>query len=179
VILALAGRRIDPANASMARFPPENVPLVERRLDWLFAQEGATALVSSAACGADLIALDVAGRRGVRRRIVLPFARARFRAASVTDRPGDWGGLYDRVLDERERAGDVVILEGDPEGALAYLAAGEAILDNAAALARHAGRAAVAVVAWDAVPRGSGDVTAAFAAGARQRGWRVVEVSTL
>ena len=47
-------------------------------------------LVCSAACGADLIALQAAGRVSLRRRIVLPFEPSRFRDSSVVDRPGDW-----------------------------------------------------------------------------------------
>src|SRR5262245_15369924 len=100
MLIALAGRRVDAPNAGTARFPLVNVELVSRRVDELFEHEAATALVSSAACGADLLALKVAGARRMRRRIVLPFDRARFRATSVIDRPGDWGRLYDRILAE-------------------------------------------------------------------------------
>jgi hypothetical protein len=41
---------------------------------------------SSAACGADIIASEVASEIGLRRRIVLPFARDLFRETSANDR---------------------------------------------------------------------------------------------
>jgi hypothetical protein len=178
VIIALAGRRVDAANAETIRFPLTNVPLVSRRLDELFAREAATALVSSAACGGDLTALAVAGGRGMRRRIVLPFDRHRFRGTSVTDRPGDWGAAYDRVLAELDPSGDVVTLEGLDEGDPSYAAANRVVLQEAIALAGRP-NAALAVLVWDGTPRGHDDLTAAFAAEARSRGLRVGEVRTL
>lgn len=179
MIIALAGRRIDAANAETARFPLTSVPLVSRRLDELFAGEAATTLLSSAACGADLAALTVAGARGMRRRIVLPFDRQRFRVTSVIDRPGDWGAVYDRVLAELEPTGDVVTLDGHDEGDSAYAAANRVMLDDAVALARRSSTAAMAVVVWEGAPRGPDDLTGAFAEEARTRGLRVVEVRTL
>lgn len=179
MIIALAGRRIDAADAPSQRFPLPNVPLVERRLGELFEREAATALVGSAACGADLVAASAAGKRGIRRRVVLPFGRDRFRETSVTDRPGDWGPLYDRVLTELDARGDVVTLDGLGEDNDAYVAANGAILDEAAALARASGTDVLAVLVWEGAPREGDDVTAAFGAEARRRGWRVEEVGTL
>jgi hypothetical protein len=178
MVVAVAGRRIDAADAETPRFPLANVPLVERRLDELFAREAAAALVSSAACGADLVALTVAGRRRMRRRVVLPFPADRFRVTSVVDRPGDWGPVYDRVLADLD-PGDVVTVAGPGEGAEAYLAANRALLVEAAGLARSSGAAPLAVLVWDGAPRGSDDITAAFGDAARERGWRVAQVSTL
>src|SRR5438067_9574049 len=97
MIVALSGRRIDAANADTPRFPLKNVALVRERIAALL-QENVTAFVSSGACGGDLLALDQAGALGIRRRLVLPFSAARFRATSVVDRPGDWGPVYDEVV---------------------------------------------------------------------------------
>jgi hypothetical protein len=179
VVMAVAGRRVDAADAKTPRFPLENVPAVDARLDELLAREGATALVSSAACGADLVALTVAGRRGLRRRVVLPFAPMAFRTSSVTDRPGDWGPIFDRVMFDLDRLGDVVSLEGRGDGDQVYLAANGVILAEAEALARSSGIESMAVLIWEGSPRGEGDVTAAFGAAARARGWRVADVRTL
>ena len=162
-VIALAGRRIDAPDASAARFPLDAVPLVRQRLADVFKQEQAKALVCAAACGADLIALEEAGRLGIRRRIVLPFAPARFRETSVTDRPGDWGGLYDRVIDEVGKAGDVVVLDvGD--GDAAYAAANDAIVREALALCRADTPPCrpVAVVVNEGASRGAGDATEQF-----------------
>jgi hypothetical protein len=179
VVIALAGRRVDAPNAETARFPLANVPIVNQRLGELFELEKATALVSSAACGADLVALTVAGARRMRRRVVLPFDRDRFRVTSVTDRPGDWGPLYDRILAELDPSHDIVTLEGLGEGDGAYIATNHAILQNANALAGQGNDQAMAALVWDGTARGSSDVTASFGADASALGLRVVHVKTL
>lgn len=179
MVIAVAGRRIDATDTTTPRFPLENVAIVERRLDELFERAAATALVGSAACGADLVALTVAGRRGMRRRVVLPFNRDKFRTTSVTDRPGNWGPVYDRVLADLDPTRDVVTLQGHGEGDEAYVAANEAILGEAAALARESNAEARAVLVWEGTPRGRDDVTVAFGGEARRHGWRVEEVTTL
>ena len=179
MIIAVAGRRVDAANASVGRFPLKNVEMVQQRLDELFAHESATAMVSSGACGADLAALTVAGARGMRRRVVLPFGRDEFRSSSVTDRPGDWGPVYDRVLAELDPTGDVVTLEGHTAGDAAYDAANDAILDEAATLARQGATDVVALLVWEGAPRDGADMTAGFGEAARKRGYRVEQVKTV
>ena len=178
MIIALAGRRVDSADAKDARFPLRNIGNVRTRAREVLTEKGATALVSSAACGADLIALSEAGQLGLRRRVILPFARRRFRETSVTDRPGEWGPLYDQVLDEVEAAGDLVILQNGSDDE-AYSAANRAILDEAVALAKAVDKPAIAVLIWDGVSRGDHDLTEEFGAEARRRGLAVTEVRTI
>jgi hypothetical protein len=137
----------------------------------------ATGLVCSAACGADLIALSEAGSRRIRRRVVLPFDRKRFRDTSVTDRPGDWGMLYDEVLDAVEAARDLIVLQNGSNDE-AYLAANHAILDEAVALAKMVREPVTAVLIWDGRSRGGGDLTEEFGVEARRRGLPTAEVST-
>ena len=86
-VVALAGRRIDAPDAPI-RFSPRSVESVRGLLRAYFTEGGASCLVSSAACGADLLALDVAGSLDMRRRVVLPYSPERFRETSVTDRKG-------------------------------------------------------------------------------------------
>jgi hypothetical protein len=179
VIIAVAGRRIDAEDAKSARFPLKNVALVQERLDELLGREAATALVSSGACGADLAALIVAGARHMRRRMVLPFGRDAFRTSSVTDRPGDWGPVYDRVLAELDKTDDVVTLAEHAAGDAAYAAANETILQEAATLARQGSTDVVAVLVWEGAPRDGADMTAAFGDEAGKRGYRVEQVKTL
>ena len=179
MIIAVAGRRVDADDAPVGRFPLKNVGLVQQRLDELFASESATAMVSSGACGADLAALTVAGARGMRRRMVLPFGRDAFRGSSVTDRPGDWGPVYDRVLAELDPTGDVVTLAGHVTGDTAYAAANDAILDEAETLARQGATDVVALLVWEGAPRDGADMTAGFGEAARKRGYRVEHVKTL
>lgn len=52
--------------------------MVRQRLVDMLAAERADALVRSAACGADLIALEEAERLGIRRCVVLPFSPDQF-----------------------------------------------------------------------------------------------------
>lgn len=183
MIIALAGRRIDAPDAEDRRFPPENTDMVRLRLRELFRANRATALVSSAACGADLLALSEAGAAGMRLRVVLPFDRRKFRASSVTDRPGDWGALFDRTTNELDAAGDLVVLPGDSEGDQAFAAVNHAIFDEAARLASGAGNEAIptttSVVVWEGSSRGPDDLTEAFREEAVKRGLPVLEVLTL
>jgi hypothetical protein len=178
MIIALAGRRVDTADAKDTRFPLRNVETVRTRARALLKEKGATALVSSAACGADLIALSEAGQLGLRRRVILPFERGRFRETSVTDRPGDWGLLYDYILDAVEASGDLVVLEcgSDDE---AYAAANRAILDEAVMLGKSLHQPVAAVLIWNGVSRGEGDLTENFAVEARNRDLPVTELLTV
>jgi len=177
-VAALAGRRIDAADAASPRFPLANVERVRERLQTLLRAEGSAALACSAACGADLIALDVAGTLGLRRRVVLPFRPEPFRETSVTDRPGDWGGLFDRIIGAVAATGDVVILGLDEGDDATYAAANDAILNEAEGLAGGDPSEVVAVVVWEGASRGEGDLTEAFATAARARGHPVREVLT-
>src|SRR5690242_13674568 len=59
-IVAAAGRRIDPDDATVARFPLTAIRETRRRIDAALVGRGATALVTSAACGADLLTLSAA-----------------------------------------------------------------------------------------------------------------------
>jgi hypothetical protein len=176
-VLALAGRRPDAQGTEVRRFPPENAAGVRSRLRGEMAAHHARALVCAPAAGADLLALEAAGELGVRRRVILPFSRARFRETSVVDRPGGFGPIYDRVLDAVEAAGDLVVLQVPGTDEAAYAAANEAILDEAARLA--APDPPVAVVVWDGRSRGPDDATAAFADAARGRGMAILEILTL
>ncbi len=179
MVIALAGRRIDAPSSSTPRFPLENVALVRARIRGLFEACGASALVSSAACGADLLALTEGGAMGIERCVVLPFHRDRFRETSVVDRPGDWGVLYDRVLDEVEARGILVVLDSVPDDADAYAAVNRTILDQAAVLAAQLRVVAAAALVWDGSPRGGDDLTKAFGDEARQRGLEMFEVMTI
>lgn len=163
-IIALAGRRVDPVNADTQRFPLENVTLVRNRLSNLFVAERATALVCSAACGADLAALDEAERLGLQRRIVLPFPPERFRQTSVIDRPGDWGPVFDRLIAASRIAGDLVVLDHDGDDA--YAAANQTIIEQAQLLAEPDGGGAkqrlIAVIVWEGMARDGSDATEGF-----------------
>ena len=178
-VAALAGRRIDAADAATARFPLANTAGSSEVACMRCCVPTSDALVCSAACGADLIALDVAGALGVRLRVVLPFAPERFRATSVTDRPGDWGPLFDRIIREVPAKGDLVVLGLDDGDDATYAAANEAILNEAETLAGGEPSQIVAIIVWEGRSRGEGDLTEGFATLARARGHPVREVLTI
>jgi len=177
MIIALAGRRVDGVDAKQDRFPARNVEIVRERIRIVLQNHGATVLVSSAACGADLLALSEAGRLGLRRRIVLPFAREKFRATSVTDRPGDWGPLYDRVLAEVERKGDLLVIQLK-SGDAAYADANRVIVEEALSLGLKLQQSVTAVMVWDGRSRGEGDLTEEFGVYAGNKGVPVIDVTT-
>jgi hypothetical protein len=178
MIIALAGRRVDAVDAKQHRFPPENVPTVRGRIRAMFEVRAAIALVSSAACGADLLALAEAGSLGLRRRVVLPFEREKFRTTSVTDRPGGWGPLYDRALNDVEKNGDLLVIQTSSEDK-AYAEVNHAIIDEAILLGQQLHYSVTAVLVWDGKPRGEGDLTEEFRVHARSKDVPVIDVMTL
>jgi hypothetical protein len=163
-VVALAGRRIDAEGTDPPRFPLANVPLVRKRLAELLRAENAAAVVCSAACGADLVALEEAERLGQRCRIVLPFRLEQFRETSVVDRPGDWGPVFDRLISAAEAAGDLVVLDSSAgNDDTAYAAANAAIVREAKHLAQSgAPHRLVAVVVWEGAARAGTDASQGF-----------------
>jgi hypothetical protein len=180
-VIAIAGRRIDAKGAKTKRFPLEAVEPVAAELDALFVREHAVALVSSAACGADLIALDVAGRRGLRRRIILPSAPEVFIKTSVTDRPGDWRPLYERIIADARDAGDLVVARPPKNRSDPYCHISDVIIAEACRSAAVGGPTTrkLAVVVWDGQPRGGSDVTDYFRRTALEKRFELREVLTL
>ena len=173
---ALSGRRIDVTGARPPYFPLERVPFVARSIEALFVEEGVGQLVCSAACGADLIALEIAVRCHIDRRIVLPFEVDRFRATSVNDRPGSWGHVFDAVLAATDPQRVIVMppVHGDEE---AY----ELTAIELVNLARRIGGvdAPLAIGVWEGIPKGPNDVTALFVSHARMAKMPVKQVAIL
>src|SRR5689334_9121270 len=138
IVVALAGRRID-ADGAPVRFPLKQAPSVKGRLTRLLRGLQPDALVCSAACGADLLALEAAAALQIPVTIVLPFAPERFRKTSVVDRPGNWGRRFDAVMKRATHgatAGRIHVIEspagGDDD---VYVVATDTILDDAQKLA--------------------------------------------
>jgi hypothetical protein len=179
MIVALAGRRVDPVGAKHSRFSsaPQIIDLVRRRIRETLVSKQAIALVSSAACGADLLALSEAGYLHLQRRVLLPFDRETFRSTSVMDRPGDWGQLYDAVIDEVQQRGDLLIfgtgLENCP-----YIKTNHRIINEALSLGRSLQEPVMAVRVWEGQSRGEGDLTEEFGIYAGTKGVSVSDVMT-
>lgn len=174
--LALAGRRIDASEAETPRFPLHRLTEVGRALRHVLQRENVAYLVCSAACGADLLALQAAAELGITYRIVLPFDRLRFKGVSVLDRPGDWGGLFDTVVDGAAALGNLVVLAGSGDDADAFTAANKRILAEVqdSPMVRK-----LAVAVWEGRSRGAGDATAELLDEAADLGFQTLTVQTL
>ena len=115
---------------------------------------------------------------------MLPFQPARFRAESVTDRPGDWGPLFDDLVGAAKADGDLVILKNGGKLADPFAATNVRLVEEALAIAAMATGAAVpagrafATIVWEGAPRGDRDYTQGFADLARASRLTVAEVST-
>jgi hypothetical protein len=182
-VVALGGRRIDAAGTDPPRFPLQNVPLVRKRVAEALVAERAVALVCSAACGADLIALEEAERLGLRRRIVLPFAPERFRVSSVVDRPGEWGPVYDHLITAATATRDLVVLGAADSGDdVAYARANEAIIREARELAACSQEDGpyrlLAILVWEGRARPGTDATEGFRRLALAAGFETSSVLT-
>lgn len=182
-IVALAGRRIDPASTEHPRFPFERVEAVRSAIAANLSSVGARALVSSAACGADLLALKAADDLGIRTRVVLPFSAKQFRETSVIDRPplNFWGDLFDDMIGKARDRRDLVELDGTEADDSAYSRANRVIIEEAKTLARDTGTPSmpIAIIVWEGRSRGSNDITEEFANLAKASGFQVQEVKTL
>lgn len=159
MIVALAGRRPDPPDVETARFPIANAVAVREQIRRVLIQYSPRYLVSSAACGADLLALDIAGDHGIRTAVLLPFVEDEFRARSVTDRPGHWGALYDRIISEVRAKGGLTVLTNAGESPYRYTT--KEIINVTCGLAQE-DESIMAVTVWEGSPRGEGDMTAEF-----------------
>lgn len=169
-----AGRRVDAPDASAARFPPQNVAEVRNKIRRLLDNQKPLAIVSAAACGADLLLLDVAGEIRVPRYVLLPSEPEEFRVSSVTDRPGNWGELYSKALETSQ----VEVLKLS-EGQQGYLETNLKLLDRGEMLAKKEHTTVKALVVWNLESRGPGDVTAHFLEQAKLRKMPILEISTL
>lgn len=174
-VFLLAGRRPDPADADVARFPIANAIAVRERLRALMITHRPTHLVCSAACGADLLALDIAGDLGVQRHVVLPFDVFTFRESSVTDRPGSWGAVYDRILNEVKAANRLTVLDENSGSEAAYASVNDHLLSIAQGLEGYI----LAVAVWEGSPRGEDDLTLHLFNSAAHIGAKTAEVITL
>ena len=186
MIIVLAGRRTDPLDAPVPRFPLTQGEHVQQQLYDLFRQEKATTLVCSGACGTDLLALRAAGLAHMSRYMLLPFATRRFRELSVVDRPGEWGPTFDVLHKEiqHEGQGHVKVFPTTHDLVRDLVRLNNKILAKGLELAKNLSPSAkkegvLAVIVWEGQSRGVDDFTATFAQQARNVGIAIKEVSTL
>jgi hypothetical protein len=177
-VLALAGRRIDAPGAEERRFPPENEAMVAVRIRNMMVSAASQAVVCSAASGADILALEGAAQLGLGQRVVLPFSRHQFRAASVADRGEDWGLRFDAILQQMQSK-DILELNLQGGNNEAYATVNSKIIDEAVGWASPTGRRALAMVVWNGFSRGATDLTDEFRRVAVERKLEVIPLPTL
>ncbi len=97
-VLVYTGNMIDAPGRAAPRFPPALEPAVREALRARIAAIRPVAAYGSAACGADLLCLELVREMGGETHVVLPFPAADFRRASVDFAGGDWGGRFERAL---------------------------------------------------------------------------------
>jgi len=183
-IVALAGRRVG-ANDDSESFPPANVPAVRAKILQKLTALPTRGLVCSAACGADLLALDAACSAKIPYHVVLPFSTPQFRDKSVTDRsdPGYWGGLYDRLVVDAEHQCELTELAGAGSDDEAFARANGRIIEYASAWAAQDAVGGpmrrVALLVWEGAARPNGDTTAKFGKLAKAAGFECETILTL
>jgi hypothetical protein len=100
----------------------------------------------------------------------------------VTDRPGNWGPLFDRLVAAAETAGDLVTLSSTGDDDAAYAAANEVIIKEAEALAGSTSDGVrlrlVAVIVWEGSARVGTDASGGLLTLATKAGFEERSVST-
>lgn len=187
MIVALAGRRIDAPDAKTPRFPSEMADSVKQRLVGCLRYVKAVHLVCSAACGADLLALLAAEELMIQKTIIIPFDSDTFRSTSVTDRPGNWGLIYDTFVQQLKGSDQFITLDYDKNDPEVYEKTNFRILDHAQNLARqyqHGHRAekkssgrTIALIVWEGKPKDSNDTTCHFMQEAQKRNFVIQEIN--
>jgi len=174
-VAALAGRRIDAQDAFNLRFPLIEAEYVFHKLLCRFRQERVERLVCSAACGADILALEAARELAIPATVVLPYAPHTFRKISVTDRPGNWGERYDRLVQAARDSDDLIVLGLDTDNEKAFTVTNHRIIQAALTSEFHR---KLAFVVWEGRTRGGDDSTAEFLNTALSQGFEKKSVLT-
>ena len=152
------------------------MPAVRHAVEATFRRLRIETIVCSAACGADLLALDAAQALDIEAHVVLPFDPDRFRAMSVVDRPGDWGRLYDTAMAKARASDRLTVLPGPfATDSAAFSAATHELLRRAHELGGHD---ALAIAIWDERTRPGEDFTGEFVQLARGEGLVLTSVLT-
>ncbi len=182
-IVVGAGRRIDREGSKTTRFPRENELAVTRVVRSCLMQLRAKHVVSSAACGADMIIVETAHELGIPVVMVLPFPVESFKRYSVADCGGNWAERFDAIIEKQQRLGTVFELGPAPNSEVGetkgYRATTERLLVEAHALRAGSQLDIIGLIVWEKQRKSTGDETAALLDSVRRQKWRFVEVDTL
>jgi tetratricopeptide (TPR) repeat protein len=105
-----AGHMVDAPNRPVPRFPATAIPDVEERIRNWVTSNAIRSAVCSAACGGDILFLEIAQSLEVETHILLPFARDYFVRTSVLTGGEEWVKRFEAVT---EKAKSVTVLNDD------------------------------------------------------------------
>ena len=182
MIVAFAGRRIDAKEAERPVFPLTLADSVKAKLISALRSTNATHVVTSGACGTDLLAMQAAEALQIPKTMILPFKAETFKSTSVTDRPGDWGPIFDKLVAELKHSEHLIELNFDKEDPDVYTKTNFHILDEAQKLAsknnqqNNPGGKLMAMIIWEGKPKSSGDTTYHFMQEAQKRNFIIKEI---
>ncbi len=97
-VVAFAGHMIDAPERAVPRFPATLVPAVRAAMREHVAGLNTPIVYTSAACGADLVFIEVALEAGAEVNVVLPFDRDDFARTSVAIAGDEWIERFDAAL---------------------------------------------------------------------------------
>lgn len=155
-VAMFAGHMVDAPSRPSARFPASMEEYVRERLAEIIEREDVGFAHASAAAGGDILFHEAVRVRAVApgtlglNRIVLPFAREAFRAASVEfGDDGRWGKRFDAIVDAPDAIVRWATRERDADDP-AYFGYAQRLVTGFAELeAREFGDRPVALTLWD------------------------------
>jgi hypothetical protein len=174
-VLVFTGNMIDQAGRPAARFPAELEASVRDALRGRLQALAPVAVYASAACGADILCLEVARERGCETHVVLPFPPAEFRRESVDFAGGDWGRRFEQVL----AAADSVTVTSDhhASGSTATFEYANLVLTGMGRLrAQVLDTSTQGLAVWDPAAKGAGGGSASLVSLWEQHGLPVQHV---
>lgn len=174
-VVVFTGHMIDAPARAMPRFPAALEGAVREALRERIAARAPLAVYGSAACGVDLLCLELARDAGAETHIVLPFPAEEFRRESVDFAGAGWSRRFERAL----ASADSVTVTSDhrASGSAATFEYANLVLTGLGCLrAQRLDTSVRALVAWDRGSAGAGGGAASQVALWRARGLDVDSV---
>lgn len=175
-VLVFTGNMIDRTDRLLPRFPPAIEVAVWEELRARINAMKPVAAYGSAACGTDILCLELVREAGGETHIVLPFPPEEFRKVSVDFAGADWGGRFDRAL----AAADSVTITSEhraSQSSATWEYANLVLTGMGGLRAQSLGTALKGLVVWDPSAPGAAGGSASLLQTWRTRGLDAVEVN--
>ena len=174
-VLIFTGHLIDRPERPVPRFPAAIEAGLREAIAARMSALRPLAAYGSAACGADLLCLEIARELGAETHIVLPFPAPAFRRTSVDFAGGDWGQRFERVLALADSV--TIASEHQASGSVATYEYANLLLSGMGALrAQLLDTDLRALAAWDPTAPGLPGGAASLVAAWQAQGWSVEHV---